>query len=100
MTPLWISCAVVFFLPMVTPRGKWFLWSTFGVGAAIVVIWAQHIYVTSRPDYAGSVDSSVGAALMLCFTVAWILGLAVRYVVWLVQLKREERLEKRQGSSW
>lgn len=99
MTRFWIACAVVFLLPVVTPRGKLFLWSTFIVGAPMMIVWVQHMYVTSRPEYTGSVGSSVGEALMVCITALWVLGLAVRYVVWLLQLKREERLEKRQERS-
>lgn len=89
----------MFLLPVVTPRGKWFRWSTVTVGALVAVVWAQHIYVTSRPEYTGSVGSSLGQALMVCITALWFLGLAVRYIVWLFQLKREEILEKRQGNS-
>jgi hypothetical protein len=89
-----MACAVVFLLPVVTPRGKGFLWSTFIVGAALVIVWAQHIYVASRPGYTESLGSSVGETLMIGVTALWVLGLAVRYVVWLFQLKREERLER------
>ena len=63
----------------------------------MVVLWAQHLYVASHPEYAGSVSSTAGVALMMCLTAMWLLGLTVRYIVWLCQLKREERLEKRQG---
>lgn len=98
MTVFWMACAVVFLLPVVMPRGKWLLWSSFTVGALIVIVWVQHIYVTSRPGYTGSMGSSVGQALMAGVTVLWVLGLAVRYVIWLVQLKREEKFEKRMKS--
>lgn len=97
MTLFWMACAVVFLLPIVTPRGRGLLWSTVTVGAAMAIVWAQHLYVTSRPGYTGSLNSSVGEALMIGITVLWVLGLAVRYVVWLFQLKREERLEQRYG---
>lgn len=99
MTSFWVGCAVMFLLPVVTPRGKLFGWSTFSVGALMVVVWAQHIYVTSRPAYTGSIGSSVGQTLMVCVTALWFLGLAVRYITWLFQLKREEILEKRQRNS-
>lgn len=95
MTLFWMACAVVFLLPIVTPRGKALLWSTVIFGASMAIVWAQHIYVASRPGYTESLNASVGEALMIGVTALWVLGLAVRYVVWLFQLKREERLERR-----
>ena len=99
MTPFWTACAVAFLLPVVTPRGKLFRWSSFIIGGLIAVVWAQHLYVTSRLEYTASVGSSLGQALMVCITAVWFLGLAVRYIFWLFQLKREEILEKRQRNS-
>ncbi len=96
MTSFWVGCFVVFLLPVVTPRGKVFLWLTLAFGGCLITLWVQHIYVTSKPEYTGGVGSTLGAAVMICVTAAWILGLAVRYACWLVQLKREEILERRE----
>lgn len=82
---------MLFLLPVVMPRGKWLLWSSLVIGALIGIVWAQHIYVTTKPDYTGN---AIGAALTIGVTALWMLGLTVRYIIWLFQLKREEKIEK------
>jgi hypothetical protein len=83
-------------IPVLIPTWKQFWITSAIIGLPLAAIWGQYFYAISQPEYTGSPGEGLGLFLLGIPTFFFLLGMFIRYLRWVVQLKNEEIKAKRE----
>jgi len=77
-------------IPVLITRWLWFWVFSLVLGLPMVAVWADYFYQTSQPEYSGSPGDIFGVMIMVLVSGSLAIGMFLRYVRWLVELKLQE----------
>lgn|SRR5690554_750638 len=82
--------AFLLIVPVLITRWLWFWAFSLVLGLPMVAAWVLYFYQTSQPDYSGSPQEFFGIVIMVLVSGSLAVGMFLRYIRWIVELKKHE----------